>query len=461
MTTSLTLPQVTTVSGPRHRGRGRRRLRQLTRGPAWPVTYLLLGYPLWWALGIADFMWIILAIPMIARMAAWRSRGNRPIRVPPGFGLWLVFLVIVVAGIATITLTAPGTVPSPVSHRVLSYVNRTAGYLADTVLLLYAGNLTERELPRRTFAGMLGFVGIVAVVGGVAGMLMPHFEFSSPFLLLLPHSVQANPFIQASTHPALTQIQNVLGSPGGRPKAPFDYTNIWGDCLTILLPFLVAWAWTGTRRQRLLAAATVVAAIGPLLFSLNRGAWIGALLSVVYLAVRMAARGKMALLGALSAVIVLSVVLLVVTPLGSVVTSRLENGKSNTLRAELSGLAITDAVASPVIGYGDTRQEQGSPASIAVGPSAKCPTCGQLAVGSTGQLWLLLVCNGFVGAAFYLAFFGYGIWRYRRDLSPFGLAGVLVLVLSFLYAISYDATGAPLGFTMLAYAVLWKSDSPQ
>ena len=96
-----------------------------------------------------------------------------------------------------------------------------------------------------------------------------------------------------------------------------------------------------------------------------------------------------------------------------------------------------------------------------MGPSAKCPTCGQLAVGSTGQLWLLLVCNGFVGAAFYLAFFGYGIWRYRRDLSPFGLAGVLVLVLSFLYAISYDATGAPLGFTMFAYAVLWKSESPQ
>src|SRR5262249_55659483 len=383
-----------------------------------------------------------------------------PIRVPPGFGLWLVFLVIVVAGLATITLTAPGTVPSPVSHRVLSYLNRTAGYLADTVLLLYAGNLTDRELPRRTFAWMLALVGIVTVVGGIAGMLMPHFEFSSPFLLLLPKNVQANPFIQASTHPALTQIQNVLGSPGGRPKAPFDYTNIWGDCLTILLPFLVAWAWTGTRRQRLLAAATVVAAIGPLLFSLNRGAWIGALLSVVYLAVRLAARGKMALLGALSAVIVLSVVLLVVTPLGSLVTSRLENGKSNTLRAQLSGLAITDAVASPVIGYGDTRQEQGSPASIAVGPSAKCPTCGQLAVGSTGQLWLLLVCNGFVGAAFYLAFFGYGSWRYRRDLSPFGLAGVLVLVLSFLYAISYDATGAPLGFTVLAYAGLWESDSP-
>src|SRR5262249_53717758 len=238
-------------------------------------------------------------------------------------------------------------------------------------------------------------------------------------------------------HPALTQVQNVLGTPGGRPKAPFDYTNLWGECLTILLPFLLAWAWTGTRRQRIFAAATTAIAVVPLLYSLNRCAWIGAALAVGYLAVRLATRGNIALLGGLCAVIALSAVLFFATPLNNVVAARLENGKSNTLRANLSGLAVRDALASPVIGYGDTRQEQGSPASIAVGPSAKCPTCGQLAVGSTGQLWLLLVCDGFVGAAFYLAFFGYGIWRYRRDLSPFWLAGgvgggvwVLVSVLS-------------------------------
>ena len=102
-------------------------------------------------------------------MIAWRTRSGRRIKLPPGFGLWLLFLVIVVAGISTITLTAPGTVPSLVSHRVLSYGNRTIGYIGDTVLLLYAGNLTERELPRRAFSWMLGVVGVVTVIGGLAG----------------------------------------------------------------------------------------------------------------------------------------------------------------------------------------------------------------------------------------------------------------------------------------------------
>jgi len=460
MTMSLTRPalQEVTDTGQDLTARGRYRLRSLLRGPAWPVSALMLGYPLWWALGIADFMWVILAVPMIARMIAWHTRRGRAVKVPPGFGLWLLFLVIVVAGIATITLTAPGTVPSLVSRRLLSYANRTAGYFGDTVLLLYAGNLTERELPRRAFSWMLGIVGVFTVIGGVAGMLMPHFQFASPLFVLLPKSFQANAFVQASAHPALTQVQNVLGTPGGRPKAPFDYTNLWGECLTILLPFLLAWAWTGTRRQRLFAAATTVIAIGPLLYSLNRAAWIGVILAVVYLAVRLAARGKTALLGGISLAAVLAAILIFLTPLNSVVAGRLENGKSNNLRSHLNALSVTAAIASPILGYGDTRQEAGSPASIAVGPSAKCPSCGQLALGSTGQLWLLFVCDGFVGAALYLAFFGFGIWQFRRDRSPYGYAGVLVLLLSFWYMFSYDATGAPLGFTMLVYAVIWKND---
>jgi hypothetical protein len=434
----------------------------LARHPAWPVTALVIGYPVWWALGLADFMWILLAIPMATRMIAWRARGGRRLRVPPGFGIWLLFLVCAAAGIFVLTLTAPGTVPSAVSHRVLSYGNRTLGYLGVTVILLYAGNLTERELPRRRFAWMLGLVAMYATIGGLAGMALPHLQFSSPFLLLLPKSVQANTFIQASMRPGLAQLQNVLGTVGGRPKAPFDYTNIWGDCLSILVPWLlVGWYLGGTRRRRWIVRAAVALAIIPVLYSLNRGVWIGVGVAIAYLAVRLAARGRIAWLAGLFALIALAVALVLVTPLQSVITSRLQHGKSNDLRSKLSSLSVDAAFASPVIGYGDTRQERGSPQSISVGPSPKCPSCGQLAVGSTGQLWLLLVCDGFVGAALYLGFFGYGIWRFWRDRTPYGIAGVLVLLLSFVYMFTYDAVGAPLGFTMLSYALLWKSNMLQ
>jgi hypothetical protein len=440
------------------------------RHPAWPLTALLIGYPIWWALGLADFTWIFLAVPMISQMVAWHVRGERRLRLPPGFGIWLLFLIVVAAGIAAISLTAPGTVASPVSHRVISYANRGADYLGVTVLLLYAGNLTEKELSRHKFAWMLGLVGLYTIAGGLAGMVMPHLHFNSPLLHLLPHSVRLNSYIQASMQPGLSQVQNVLGTAAGRPKAPFDYTNIWGDCLTSLVPYLLVGWWNGwfgwpgrfgqrlsLRQQRLAVLAAVGIAAIPLLYSLNRGAWIGAGLSVGYLAFRFALKGRTALLAGLAAIIAIGALLFVVTPLGGVVTSRLHHGKSNNLRANLASLSVTDGLASPIIGYGDTRQEQGSASSIAIGPSLKCPSCGQLEVGSTGQLWLLLICDGFLGTALYLGFFCYGIWYFRHDQSPEAVAGVLVILLSFVYMFTYDAAGAPIGFTMLAIALMWKN----
>jgi O-antigen/teichoic acid export membrane protein len=437
--------------------------RWLVSHPAWPVTALLAGYPLWWLLGLADYMWVLLAIPMITRMMAWRAHRSRRIRLPPGFGLWLLFLVWVVAGVSTLTLTAPGTVASPVSHRLISFAVRTASYLGVTVLLLYVGNLTETELPRRKLAWLLGLLGVYTTVLGVAGMLAPHIQFSSPFLLLVPHHLQANSFIQATMHPGLSQVQNVFGaSTQPRPKAPFNYTNTWGQCLTITVPWLlVACQASKSRRMRIFGWVILGLAFVVLVYSLNRGAWIGAGLAVAYVAARLAARGRLALLGAVTVALAAVVIAIAASPLHTVISQRLQNGKSNDIRSSLDALAIRDGLSSPILGYGDTRQQPGSPKSIAVGPTSSCPLCGRNSVGSTGQLWLLLVCNGIVGTLFYVGFFAYGAWRYRRDTTPYGITGTLVLLLSFVYLFTYDAVAAPLGLTMLAYAMLWRNERQQ
>jgi hypothetical protein len=431
----------------------------VARESAWPVVALLAGYPLWWALGFGDFVFIVAAIPAIWRMIRWRRSGARSIRVPRGFGLWLLFLIVTVAGIATISATAPGTISSPVPSRLLSFSVRTASYVSVTALLLFAGNLTERELPRRKLAWLLGLVAVYTTAGGLAGVIAPGLSFSSPLLLMLPHHVQSNPYILAEMHPSLAQVQDVLGGSNGRPDAPFAYTNTWGNCLALLLPWLVATWWVrGTRRQRRIAAVVLALAIIPAIYSLNRGLWLGLIVAVCYLAVRLAARGKIALLATIFAGIAVVSLVVLVTPLQGLISQRLQNGHSDAHRAQLSVLATRDALASPVVGFGDTRHEVGSVTSIAIGRTANCRQCGQMSVGNNGQLWLLLICSGFVGAALYLGFFGYGVWRFWRDGSPEGMAGVLVLLLTFVFMIAYDAVGAPLAFTMLTYAYLWRNE---
>jgi hypothetical protein len=427
------------------------------RTPGWPLIVLLAGWPVWWALGIENRIGTVMAIPALWQMYRWRATRNRTIRLPPGFGLWMLFLIVMLLGAFALKLQAPQTLSSPVSNRVLSFAARAVDYGTATTLLLYAGNLTEEEFPRRRLAFLLGLVGAYAVAGGLLGVVDPHIGFTSPIAHLLPKSFQSA--LSSSLNPSTAQNQPILGYTEGRVKAPFDYTNTWGECLAILLPWLiVAWRAYGTKRLRTFTIAVLALSIIPIVYSLNRGLWIAVAAAILYLAVRLAAQGRLALLGAVCVGVTLIAIVIVATPLQSLISQRLAHGKSNTGRASLSAVALHAAAASPLIGWGDTRHVQGSASSITVGKTAGCSRCGNKNVGGDGQLQLLLITTGFLGAICYISFFAYGVWRYRRDTTPYGMAGVLVLLLMFLFMFVYEAGGPPLAFTMLAYALLWRND---
>ncbi|MBV9292361.1 MAG: hypothetical protein JO222_07920, partial [Frankiales bacterium] len=155
---------------------------------------------------------------------------------------------------------------------------------------------------------------------------------------------------------------------------------------------------------------------------------------------------------------VLSGVVLALSPLGHVVTSRLQHGQSNALRASLSQQAADVALHSPVVGFGSTRSAPGSPRSIAVGKTSSCPQCGNAPLGSNGQFWYDLIASGYVGAVLYVLFFVQYAWRYRRDLSPIGMGGQLVVLLVAFYGLVYDAVPSLLPFYMLSVALLWRND---
>jgi uncharacterized membrane protein len=71
---------------------------------------------------------------------------------------------------------------------------------------------------------------------------------------------------------------------------------------------------------------------------------------------------------------------------------------------------------------------------------------------------MLLVTTGFLGAGLYIGFFAYSAWRYRRDTTPYGMVGELILILGFVFMTVYEAAGPVLAFSMLAVALMWKND---
>jgi hypothetical protein len=341
--------------------------------------------------------------------------------------------------------------------RLPAFTLRLLNYLAATVAMLYVINLREDQFSTRRLVHLHAYFFGVVVFGGLAAVLLPDWEFTSPLNYVLPGSLTSNRFAHSLLHPSLAQVQDVLGYAAPRPSAPFVFTNIWGNNLSLLMVwFIVAmWVWGGNR-SKIICGVVLAVSLVPIIYSLNRGLWIGLVAGLLYLSVRSAMHGRIqVLLGVgLAGFIITSLVL--ISPLYTVIQERVANPHSNTARESTSGAAVTAALSSPVLGYGSTRAVVGSAQSAAVGRSASCPQCGNAAIGGAGQLWLLLIAQGFTGVLLYVGFFARTLWVYRRDHSPVAMAGFLVIALGLLYLPVYGAAGSPLAIYMLAVALLYR-----
>jgi hypothetical protein len=451
-----------TPAGPRHieGGDGRSglwltrafRQRRGARWPDhWPFTALTMGFPLWWAIGFGPA-----AVTVFAAIMAWKMRRMTPIRVPRGFGLWLMFLLTVLVSGLMLGKTAPNTLPDHATGQVFGYGLRVTSYIASAVVLLYVGNLGERRLPERLILRSLVVLFGVTIAGGLFGMAAPYFQFTAPLAHVLPHGLASNSYVQLLTHPGAAQVQDVLGYSSPRPKAPFEYTNMWGNVTGLLVVWFVAWA-SRDKLRRIVAVPVLAVAAVPIVFSLNRGLWVGLALAVAVLAVRLLLSGRLFAVVGLTTVALVGLFVFLASPLGTVFQERLQNGHSNSIRENLAAAAYHGAQASPIVGWGTQRDVLGSFQSIAIGASANCEgRCGNAGIGSTGAFWLIMFAHGFVGIALYIGFFLAILWFYRGDRTPTGIAAQITIIMSLWFIFAYSSPGWPLTLAMIAAAILWR-----
>ena len=423
-------------------------LRQVS---GWPLTALLVGFPVLWLLGLSGVALQVAAVPMALQLL---RRGRT--RIPDGFGVWLLFLLCSAVGVLVLGVDPAGTVPDSASSRLIGFGVRESGFLAATVLLLYVGNLSEEELPERRVLQGLSVLFSWTVLGGVLALVWPDASFRSPVELLLPRSLADVPYVSHLVHPAFAQVQDFGGDPLPRPAAPFPYTNSWGFQIVLLsIWFGLHTARVGGRRR---AAGFLVlgTALVTVVCSVNRGAWLGGALAVVALCLSLALRGRTVPVLALLATLAVTAAALVASPLGAVVDTRLAHGNSDQIRAFTSHRAVDLALRSPVVGYGSTRSAIGSPTSIAVGKSADCPTCGNVPIGINGYVFTLLMSTGYVGTMLFFAFWGSQLRRSRGDPGAVATAARITVVVATLFGFFYDLE--PL-VPFLALGLLWRRRS--
>jgi hypothetical protein len=422
----------------------------------WPFVALVAFFPVWWMLGLGSFAVLLASIPMAAQL-----RRIRPLQVPRGFALWLCFLIAVIVSGLMLGKTAPDTLPHGAASQLIAYTLRFLNYVAAAILMIYVINMRSRGLTDRRIVSCLAVLFAATVAGGLLGLFAPSFNFTSPLEMVLPHGLRSNAYVKTLVHPGAAQNQDVLGFTAPRPKAPFEYTNTWGNVIGLLAVWLGVWALMAKTRGRLIAVGLIAAALVPIVNSLNRGLWIGLGLALLLVAVRLAMSGRIVTVIGLAAAASTLFVLFTASPLATVVQERLAHGHSNDIRSNLAHAAVQGGKESPIVGWGTTREVIGSSQSIAVGSSASCQTCGNADIGSTGQFWLTIFAQGILGISLYVGFFLAALWYYRGQRTAIGIGAQITIVMSLWFMFVYSAVSWPLAIQMIAVGLLWRQKHPE
>ncbi|MGV8886131.1 MAG: O-antigen ligase family protein [Microbacteriaceae bacterium] len=400
--------------------------------PRWPFTAMFVLFPLWWMLGPGEAMWIVLAGVMVFYLV---RRGG--VRVPRGFGLWLLFLIWMLCSVIGIDS----------SGRLIGFVYRALLYLTVTVIFVYVYNARSTLTPRY-LAGVLSVFWVVVVVGGFVGVLFPLLSFTTPLSAVIPHSIASNELVQEMVRRRVTQYNPDAFLPlEPRPSAPFLYTNGWGNAYSVLTPIFVAYL-VQVRRERRFWWLAVLLPISfvPAFLTLNRGMFIGIGLALAYVAVRAIVRGHLRVLIAITAVGALAAMIFAVFPVADRLTDRLASSPSTEDRASLYQETFERTLESPVFGYGAPRPSQ-SP--------------GSPAAGTQGQVWMVLFSHGFAGLFFFLAWLTWVFVRSIRVRDPVLVAANTVLLVVIVQSTYYSILTTGLAVAMIAAAATLRPSDPR
>ncbi|USQ80454.1 hypothetical protein NF556_01965 [Ornithinimicrobium faecis] len=407
------------------------------------------GLPLWWVLGVMQVMFFAMTVPMLIHLVR-----RRDLVVPKGLGLWLLLLIWIAGGVLVLQADAPGAVTGSSAFRYLTFSYRLGWYLAGTVVLLYVIN-SRKFLTTERIARALSWMFIALLGGGVLGVTMPTLEFPSLLETLLPQSISSNGFVNSLIHPQVAQIHTFLGYEEPRPSAPFAYTNEWGLAIALSLPFFIVSWWRQKGPWRWMVPVLLTIAVVPIVSSTNRGLWLALIVMATFAIFVIALRGNITVVAVMTGGLAVAAALITISPLATVVVDRLNTPHSNEGRTNLGSLAVgSTAQGSPLLGFGTTRDVEGNFTSIAGGATDQCPACAPPALGTQGQLWLLIFGAGFVGAALFICFLVGQLLRNYRNSSAFSLAAACSVIAALVTLPVYTTVGPSLYVLLIAVGVM-------
>lgn len=323
----------------------------LTR-PSTDVFLLFVSLPLWWALGVEQFIWL----PVLLWSAVKAIRRGR-VRVPPALKLYAVLLFADIASSLFIVE----------NYRYVSFIRTFAVFASGFLLIFVVVNdvRTSREV-RRLLVGLVWMMAFAGLLGAVAvlGIYRPHFH--SLIGTVLPHGIQ-------STGLGQRIVVRTAGGDGWfravghfyRINSMFLFATLYASALAMSIPVVLGLASQSRRVVRWALIVISVLLIYNLVFTTGRSATLSLVLSgavLVLVVLRSAHRGRLWLVVAICAA-VLVLVGIIADPIGGHVLRLVVSGRGSSTHDRLFIYQKTVAgfLERPVLGWGTVRDIPGFP----------------------------------------------------------------------------------------------------
>lgn len=247
------------------------------------VMAVIVGVPVWWALGVEQFVYPLLLVPALLALVATQKR----VHVSPVLVVLLPFLIVYLASALFIVE----------DDRYLTFLKNLATYVTAAMLLVVVPGVTRTWSDVRALVvalaiamAMSGIVGALAITGIVRG------PFASPFGALLPSSLAGTALGSNIVERSLGWMSWFAGfGTYFRVNSVFLWPTSYGAALALTLPIVAFVAATSRRRRARLAWWAIAALmLANLVFTTGRMAALalGAAAVVWYLGTRLRTRWR-------------------------------------------------------------------------------------------------------------------------------------------------------------------------
>jgi O-antigen ligase len=244
----------------------------LSTPPAADIVLLFAFLPLWWILGVDQFIWLPVTSLSLVKVVA--RNQSKIVFVRPARWLSVFLCAYLVSGLFIVE-----------RFRVTTFARNFIMYLSATCLLIVLTNVvkTKRQLLKAVW--VLGCVaGLAALVGtlGILDLFVP--EFTAPVARIVPSSIKDTGYGSRTVMKSSGQLSwfAMLGV-FFRVRAFFMYATMYAAALAMLIPLeLFLFAMSSRFLVKVSLAAIIVLSLINLVYTTGRGAVLGFAVGLVY-----------------------------------------------------------------------------------------------------------------------------------------------------------------------------------